>query len=122
MSSLTCLLAALVYTTVASGGPAAQGGQAQFTEQSSDVRTRYLADIAAVPGLAGPPGPLLRRLRRQAAGQRCGSRRPGGAPIRTRLPALAHSARAGRRRRPFWAMVEKGAARRTPVENLAAVG
>jgi hypothetical protein len=61
MSSLTCLLAALVYTTVASGGPAAQGGQAQFTEQSSDVRTRYLADIAALPGPAGPPGPLLRR-------------------------------------------------------------
>jgi hypothetical protein len=70
MSSLTCLLAALVYTTVASGGPAAQAGQAQFTEQSSDVRTRYLADIAALPGPAGPAGPAgpPGRLRRQPAG------------------------------------------------------
>jgi hypothetical protein len=56
MSSLTCPLCAahralrqLVYTTVASAGPAAEACPAQFTEQSSDVRTCYLADIAA-PG------------------------------------------------------------------------
>ena len=52
----TCLLATLVYTTVASGGPAAEACQAQFTQQSSDVRTRNLADIE-------------RRQRRRAGGR-----------------------------------------------------
>jgi hypothetical protein len=36
---------------VARRRPAAEACQAQFTEQSSDVRTRYLADTAA-PGPA----------------------------------------------------------------------
>jgi len=63
----TCLLATLVYTTVASGGLAAEACQAQFTQQSSDVLTGNLADIER-RSAAGPVA-----ARRPAAGG-CGGR------------------------------------------------
>lgn len=117
------LLPELVYTTVAWPGPAAEACQAQFTQQSSDVRTGNLADImrpGAAPRVAArrPATGGAAAADRRAPGRAMGPGAGRPAPVPALLPILPVRIRS----RPFQRAVEKGTAKRKPVENPVPTG